>query len=117
MDRTLAPGIARSFPRKSEGVSRRDGGAWPLRQAVSAMRNAHPADPLRVQRNQLLSGLPDRREAFGRPRSLAPASRGLAAHAGRTGSAQAALNAFVYTSRSKPTAFPAKRLPAGVNHR
>ena len=44
-----------------------------------------PAHTLRVERDQLLPHVPDRRPPAGRPRAFAPAARGLAAHAGGTG--------------------------------
>ena len=50
---------ARQVSGKRHGVSRGDGGAWPLRNALPALRHEGPADPVRVERNELLRGVPD----------------------------------------------------------
>ena len=52
---------------------------------------AHPAHPLRRQRDQLLPRLPDRRKTSRRPQPLAPARLRLASHPRGTGSPQAPL--------------------------
>ena len=44
---------------KGDGLPRRDGGARQVRPAVPALRRAHPAHPLRGQRDQLLPDVPD----------------------------------------------------------
>jgi formamidopyrimidine-DNA glycosylase len=86
----LSSEARRKFP---EGVTafRRDGSARPLRPALPAMWYAHPAHSLRRQRNQLLSRVPDRRQAPCRPQPLAFAWLRLAANPGRTRSPQTPL--------------------------
>jgi hypothetical protein len=61
---------ARAFPRRSP-PSVRDGGARALQPALPGVRHAGAADRLRREREQLLSHLPDRRQAARRPRPLA----------------------------------------------
>ena len=50
------------FPGEGDGVPRGNGGARPIRQAVSRVRNAGAAHPLRRQRDELLRALPDGRQ-------------------------------------------------------
>ena len=54
----------KAFPGKGHGVSRRDGGARTVREAVSRVRHADPADRVRRERIELLPDLPDRRQDF-----------------------------------------------------
>ncbi len=75
---------ARRISREGNRFSARHGGSRPLWTAVPALRRQGPAYPLRQQRDQLLRAMSDRRPSARRPRLLALASRGLAAHAGRT---------------------------------
>ena len=80
------------FPEKVTAFPRRDGRPWPLRPAMPALRHAHPTNPLRRQRNELLPYLPDRRQTPRRPGALAPAAGRLAADARRTGGVEAAVS-------------------------
>ena len=67
-------GCARSrrrVSRKRHRVSQGHGGARPLRQAVPALRRAGPAHPVRRQRNELLRGVPNGRQAAGRSQPVA----------------------------------------------
>jgi formamidopyrimidine-DNA glycosylase len=57
--------------RESHRVPQGDGGAWPLWQAVPAMRRSGAAHPLRRQRDELLCALPDGRQASRRSRPVA----------------------------------------------
>ena len=61
--------------REGHRVSRGDGRARTLRQAVPGLRHAGAADRLRRERVELLPDLPDRRQAPRRPRALAAAAR------------------------------------------
>ena len=63
------------FPEKVTAFRPEHGGARQIRQAVPGLRHADPAHPLRRQRDQLLPALPDRGQAAGRPRLLAPARK------------------------------------------
>ena len=81
------PGI----PRKGHRVPRGDGRPRPLRPALSPLRREGPAHPLRIERDELLRSLPDRRQTSRRPRPLAPAASGLAALPRRNGGTQEAL--------------------------
>ncbi len=85
LDRPPARGDGRALPREGHCLSSRHGRARALRPALSRVRIAGPADRPRRERDQLLRALPDRWPTPGRPRTLAVASRGLAADPGRTG--------------------------------
>jgi len=71
--------------RKDMAVHGRYGQRCPL------LWRSHPAHSLRRQRNQLLRPLPDRGQGAGGSQSFPPLRCGLAPHAGRVGSTQAAL--------------------------
>lgn len=62
--------------------SRRDGGAWPLWQTLPGLWDRNPTHPLRRKRNQLLSPLPDRRQAARRPLIVAITQGRLATDSG-----------------------------------
>src|SRR5258707_15444139 len=85
MDRACARGGRGRTPGEGHCVSRRPGGARPLRQALPGVRRAGAAHRLRRERNELLRALSDRRQDPCRPRTLAAAQEELAALAGRTG--------------------------------
>ena len=94
----------RSISCEGHRVPRGDGGTRPLRQAVPGVRHADPAHPLRGQRGQLLSDLPDRRPAPGRSRRC----RACSARTGRgrsksSSGAKPAINGSAL--RGKPVAF------------
>jgi formamidopyrimidine-DNA glycosylase len=81
MDRPVGRRDRERLSRKSYRLSRRDGRARPLWQAVSALPRSGAAHPLRRQRDELLCALPDRRQAPRGSRTVATARCGLAAHA------------------------------------
>ena len=62
-------------------------------EAVPALRLEGAAHPLRVERDELLPNLPDRRQTARRPRPVAPAARRLAAHARGVGGVEETLGA------------------------
>src|SRR5262249_45553989 len=76
------------LPGEGHGLPRRDGGPWPLREAVPRLRDAGAEDRLRRQRIELLPEVPDRRQAPRRPRPLAAPAGRLAQDAGGAGGAQ-----------------------------
>ena len=78
----------RALSRKGHRVSRRHGGPWPLRQAVPGVRHRDSADPVRVERSELLPDVPDGREAAGRSRFVAVVEERLAEVAGRARAVQ-----------------------------
>src|SRR5690242_6965891 len=71
--------------RESDGISGRDGGARPLRQTVSGVRDASTADSLCGQRDELLPDLSDRRQATRRSGAVASPQGGLAEVVGGAG--------------------------------
>ena len=71
----------RRISREGDGVPRGDGRARPLQAAVPGVRKAGAADRLRVERVQLLRGVPDQRPAARRPLAVAPAEGRLASTA------------------------------------
>ena len=79
VDGSTARRIARRFPGEGDRVSRRDGRARQVRQAVPGVRDSRPANSLRRQRDELLRALPDRRQAARRSRAVSSAEGGLAA--------------------------------------
>jgi formamidopyrimidine-DNA glycosylase len=66
----LRADAAGEFPERVTAFRAGHGRARPLRPAVPGLRYEHPADPLRRERNELLSALPDRRRILS-DRSLA----------------------------------------------
>src|SRR5713226_7052930 len=88
MGRSAARGGQRQVSGKGHGLPRRDGGAWQVRATVPALRDEGAADPVRVERDELLPAVPDRRQAAGGSGALAIAARRLAANAGGIRSAQ-----------------------------
>src|SRR5207247_9297236 len=86
-DRALAQSDGGRFPRGSHGVPRGDGGARPVSQAVSGVRLAGPADPLRRKRGELLCHVSDRRAGARGSGPVASVAGGLAPVAGRVGGA------------------------------
>src|SRR5256714_12085792 len=87
LDRTLAQSEGGRLPRGSHGVPRGDGSAWPLPPAVSGVRVAGSADPLRRKRGELLRDVSDRRAGGPRPGPVGRAAGGVAAGACGGGSA------------------------------
>src|SRR4051812_25109978 len=79
MDRKASRAKRGPISGKGHGVSRRDGGPWPLRPAVPGVRLAGAAHRLCGERDELLRALPDRRQAARRPRAFAAAEEKLAA--------------------------------------
>ena len=73
------------FPEQGDGVPRGDGRARPVRHAVPRLPNESAAHPLRRQRNQLLSALPDEWSLARRPLAVAAVEEGLAAIDRRAG--------------------------------
>src|SRR5436190_1037886 len=63
MDGAPASRERRGVSEQGHGVPCRNGRARPLSSAVPGLRDESPADPLRRQRDELLSALSDRREA------------------------------------------------------
>src|SRR5436309_15575868 len=82
MDGALAGRGRRRVSGARHGLPPGDGRPWPLPPALSRLRCARAADRPRGERDELLSPLPDGRDAPRRPRALAPAEGGLAATAG-----------------------------------
>ncbi len=85
LDRSSPCRGSRQVPRKSHSLSRRYGCPRPLQTTLSPLRHQNPANPLRFERDQLLSHLPNRRQTPRRPRALPPSPRRLAALPRRTG--------------------------------
>ena len=83
----LRTGVAQQVSRERDRVPARVRGARQVPPAVPGVRQAGAAHPLRRERDQLLRGLPDRRQAARRSRAVAPAARRLAALARRDGRA------------------------------
>ena len=75
----------RRFSGEGHGLPSANGGPWQVRPAVSDLWRQGAAHPLPGQRDELLSRLPDRRQAARRPLSLVAVEEGLAQDAGRTG--------------------------------
>src|SRR5262245_24229218 len=61
-----------------DGLSSGNGCAWEVPATVSAMRDSNPADQVCFERDELLSDVPDEREAAGRSGVFALAARRLA---------------------------------------
>ena len=80
-----------SLPRKSHSLPQRHGRPRPLRTTLPHLRPAHPAHPLRRQRNQLLRPMPDQRQSPRRPQPLPSPGQRLAPHPRRTGSSKKTL--------------------------
>src|SRR5713226_8578202 len=59
MGRSAARGGQRQVSGKGHGLPRRDGGAWQVRAIVPALRDEGAADPVRVERDELLPAVPD----------------------------------------------------------
>ena len=68
----------RWLSRKGHGVSTGNGRAWKVRSAVSGLRREGAAHPLRRQRDELLSRLPDERKTIGGSLAFAAAQERLA---------------------------------------
>src|SRR6185295_13540902 len=94
-------------PGEGHRVPRGDGRARPLREAVPQVRGKGAAHRLRRERDQLLPGLPDRREAAGGPVAVAVAQGRLAEDGGRAGGAQGGTAARV--SRPRPASSASSR--------
>src|SRR5215212_4887663 len=76
MDGTASGGVCRQVPGESHGLSRGDGRARPVREAVSALCDAGAADRARRARGELLPDVPDRRAPARGPRLIeAPEGR------------------------------------------
>ena len=73
------------FPEKVTAFRPDMGRPRTLRRAVPGLRRPGPAYRPRRSRDQLLRALPDRRQALGRPRAVAPAEEGLAPYPRRAG--------------------------------
>src|SRR6516164_5062997 len=82
MDRSATNRNRGQIPGESDRLSRPDGHPRQVQATVSALRPAHPAPSLRRERSQLLSILPDRRQAACRPLALAAVARRLAEDSG-----------------------------------
>ena len=76
--RRLDRGDGRRVSREGDRVPRRHGGARPLRQTLPGVRHADSAHSVRGQRSELLSDVPDRRQAARRSRPVAIAQGRLA---------------------------------------
>ena len=74
----LRADVGDSFPEKVTAFREENGGAWPIRRAVSRVRGARAADPVCEQRDELLRALSDGREAARGPRALTAVGKGLA---------------------------------------
>ena len=77
-----------AFPEKGHRLPPLDGRPRPLPATVRALRHENSAHPLRVERDQLLPTMPDRRKAPRRPLALAPVAQRLASHGRGTGKSQ-----------------------------
>src|SRR5258706_14407353 len=104
MDRAFAQRDRQRFSRARHGVSRRDGGARQISQALSSVRRAGAAHRLRRQRNQLLREMPNRRQAPGGSFPVAFAQRRLATEFGRAGGVAYAKNELIRRCASAPYA-------------
>src|SRR5262249_61012912 len=89
MDLALAAGGRRRLSRGRDGVPPRHVRPRPLWQALSRVRRSRAADRLCGERDELLSALPDGRQAAGGSFALPPPPRRLAADAGGAGGAAA----------------------------
>src|SRR5258706_3275954 len=85
MDGAAARGDRRWISGESDRIPRGDGGSRQIQATVSAMREQDSEDQVRVQRNQLLRDVPDRREIAGGSRVFETVTGGLAANARRVG--------------------------------
>src|ERR1017187_8744629 len=78
LDRAAAPGRRREVPREGDCLPAGDGRTWQAWQPMPRLRDARPAHRLCRQRDELLPGVPDARQAPGGPLSFAPPPRRLA---------------------------------------
>ena len=77
-------GFRRRVSREDHGVPRSDDGAREVRSTMPPVRCANPAHRVRTARDQLLPGLPDRRQTPQGPGAFQALPRGLAGYARRT---------------------------------
>src|SRR6185436_8237618 len=79
MDRPDARAGGEGISREGDRLQAGDGGAREVRPTLSRLRHRRSADPIRRQRDELLSALSDRRQTARGSRILTAAQTGLAA--------------------------------------